>query len=757
MYINEKRFMAYNFDFIAVTGDTLWWDGKDKTGLQNVVSPTQAIKWKETHEETVVRETDFLGIHVKMEVPVVSDIIPEHCIDITPELKQYLHGKIVASAIDDYIIRLWIEFMKHWKCVSQFRTITFIPVEYSGTSVADEGMWHLGQFVRGFINTGTVDVKQDKNYVTLPVWEDVPVDFKYRDNKYNFNYYGMYHMRDLNASFRWNYKPLPSGKILQKRQKEAMHEFGRENYIFMSRGGGKTVLCIIIALLLAQCMNTSNRRWLSQTILYFIPEDMVAKQIARNLQEAFRNSENKRFKYTQSNNTGSFYTWRVNEDWTREVQELAQIIFQTSNKQSGELRGGRLLAVFFDEWAAIDESLYSSVVWGLDTDAFIFVLTTIKPWAPKNRAYKNWVRAEIDQTAYEPLEDVLFELYTKYNINQLDKNYLSTPDGLDMLQNMRKDFFRKRPAVCMRYDIDDWEVEEEEDKENKVKAAELKFGREYVLAEFYSTLVASSATFDTSGAIVNPVDMVDENGYQMKFDHIFISYDPGGKSEKGDNAWLSVIWGNEKWLYVLESIGTQISFAKKLELIQQKIDSYSLLLSDRSKKPYFIIETNAADWGTMYSLQKANIQVHFKLRTRWANQKAIIEGSNMSIPAKDLVNNAKFLFNSKFIKISSDCTKDKGLVSEIQNFWLKWGKYQALTGKDDQVFAMLFGLYVAVARFGYAKKIIDYNQELYQDAVSSSYKQPDPTNPLGLSQLSLLTVGKKNKKEHSPIALARRQ
>jgi len=268
--------------------------------------------------------------------------------------------------------------LKYWKCVSQFNTVAFIPIEYSGTSVLNEGMRHLSQYVKGFLNVRSVDIKVGKQYVTTPVGEDVDIDFVYKDVKHKFTYYGMYHMRDLNASFRGNYKPLTSGKLLQARQKEAMYEFGRENYIFMSRGGGKTVLCVIIAQLLAECMNTGNRPGLSQTILYFIPDDLVAKQIAKNLQEAFRNAENKWFKYTPSNNTGVFYTWRDNEDGTREVQELAQIIFQTSNKQSGELRGGRILAVFFDEGARINETLYSSVVTGMDMDSFIFVLTTIE-------------------------------------------------------------------------------------------------------------------------------------------------------------------------------------------------------------------------------------------------------------------------------------------------------------------------------------------------------------------------------------------
>lgn len=64
-----------------------------------------------------------------------------------------------------------------------------------------------------------------------------------------------------------------------------------------------------------------------------------------------------------------------------------------------------------------------------------------------------------------------------------------------------------------------------------------------------------------------------------------------------------------------------------------------------------------------------------------------------------MVQNAKFLFNSKFIKISSQCTTDKGLVYELQNYGLKGGRYQALVGKDDQVSAMLFGLYIAVYKF----------------------------------------------------------
>lgn len=742
--------MSYNFDFIAVTGETLWWDGKDKHGLSSVVSPVHAIKRNKTHEETIEWKKTFLGTEVIMKVPIITEVVEKYCIDITPDLKQYLQGKIIASAIDDYIIRLWLEFLKYWKCVSQYNTIAFIPTEYSWTSVLNEGMWQLGQYVRGFLNTGTVDIKTGKTYVNTPVGEDVPVEFDYNGGHHKFTYYGMYHMRDLNASFKGNYKPLPSGKLLQRWQKESMYEFGRENYIFMSRGGGKTVLCIIIAQLLAQCMNSGNRRGLWQTILYFIPDELIVKQIAKNLQEAFRNAENKWFKYTASTNTGAFYTWRDNGDGTREVQELAQIIFQTSNKKSGEVRGGRLLAVFYDEAAVIDETLYSSIVTGLDKDAFIFVLTTIKKDAPKNWAYRQGVRAEINQTSYEPLEDVLFELYVKYDLKNIDKEYLSTPEGLDMLQEMRKDYFRKRPAVCLRYDIGDWEIESEEDKDSKVKEATEKFGREFALAEFFSTLVSSSSTFDTSGAIIQQIDL------PKKFDHIFISYDPGGKSLKSDNAWLSVMGADHTGLYVLESIGTQISFAKKLELIQQKIDTYSLLLNNRTKKPYFIIETNAADGGTMYSLQKAGITVHYKITTR-GEQRAITETNDLSIPQKDLVTNAKFLFNSKFIKISSDCTAEKGLVSELTNFGMKGNRYQALTGKDDQVFAMLFGCYIAVKKFGYAKKIIDHNQEIYDEAMISQEQEFDIRNPLGLTKSQLDVVNsKKNKKKHSLIALARR-
>lgn len=88
--------MSYNFDFIAVTGDTLWWDGKDKTALQNVVSAVQAIKRNGTHIDTVERDKSFLGADVKIAVPVILDVVPEHCIDITPQLKEYLQGKIVA-------------------------------------------------------------------------------------------------------------------------------------------------------------------------------------------------------------------------------------------------------------------------------------------------------------------------------------------------------------------------------------------------------------------------------------------------------------------------------------------------------------------------------------------------------------------------------------------------------------------------------------------------------------------------------------
>lgn len=728
-----------NFDFICSVWEQLWRDGHKDT-VKNCMSPNRATKWLAWCNEYTERDVTFLWTDVALKVPTFFLLDGKEKI-IDDELKLYLSEKVWARGIDDYLVRLWLKFLRGRHCVLLHSNIWFIPKTEVKEEV-DSWMRHLSQYVRWYLNTNTVKVQKNGKINDVVVGEDIDMDFFFKGTKYPLKYYGMYHMRDLDSSFKGNYKPLPSGNILQQWQYKSMYEFGRENYIFMSRWWGKTVLCIIIALLIAQSVNTTNRRWMSQTILYFIPTDLIAKQIAKNLREAFRNSDNEWFDYTTSNNTWTFYTWKVDSEGNKEKMELAQIVFQTSDKKWWEFRGGRLLAVFFDEWAVIDEILYRSVVAGLDADAMIFVLTTVKVDAPKNRAYTNWVQAEIEQTNYAPMDEVLFWLYNKYWLRDLKKETLSTQEWLNKLQDLRKDFFRQRPKVCLRFTIDDREVESDEDKEMKVKRDEIAFGREFVLAEYYSTLVSSTSLFDTSWIVMQQVDL------PARYDHIIIAYDPGGKSEKWDNAGINILGGNNEWLFVLESIGTQVAFSKKLTMIKEKIDNYSLLLSGRSKTPYFVIEVNAADWWTMYSFQKEWITIHFKIRTRW-EQKAFNSTNDMSIPLTDLVSNARFLFANKMIKISSDCNSQYGLVDELKNFWLKWWKAKALTGRDDQVMALLFSLYVATVKFWYAKKIVDYNNAMFE----LDKEEFNPKNPMWLPQEYLDM--KRNKKKHSLSALIR--
>ncbi len=90
-----------------------------------------------------------------------------------------------------------------------------------------------------------------------------------------------------------------------------------------------------------------------------------------------------------------------------------------------------------------------------------------------------------------------------------------------------------------------------------------------------------------------------------------------------------------------------------------------------------------------------------------------------------LVSNAQETFQLDFVRINSKLDVPQGLVEEIKNFGAKKtasgrSKYEAMSGKDDQVNAMMLALYLIYILLETKNKMMEY------DMYGSSVGKPIP-------------------------------
>jgi NAD-specific glutamate dehydrogenase len=116
--------------------------------------------------------------------------------------------------------------------------------------------------------------------------------------------------------------------------------------------------------------------------------------------------------------------------------------------------GSRPYAVICDESKEISEEIINIARAWIDTErAMFFSLTTVDYETNKNWSYTNAIEAEFRQLEYAPIEDDIVDIRDMYELDKKDKQWFL--DNPDTLEEIRREFLKRRPLVALRYNIYD--------------------------------------------------------------------------------------------------------------------------------------------------------------------------------------------------------------------------------------------------------------------------------------------------------------
>lgn len=609
--------------------------------------------------------------------------------NITTQFKEYLLKCAKNKTMDDIMFSLIIEFLKEYDVVD----VWWFPLFKEKDSVLKEdsmlpdmGLLLMKMFIEWFYRFKPIKYKTNKSktwYIDVPIGQDYKweqaISYKYKWKDYKTNIFGVYAPAVWTAMFS-DYRDFWWGRVLQKWQLNALYNLGRITYIAASRRSGKTFMLGLIASIMEmkEWFSLSERGRAVKINYIGITDEANETVVEYILDMAKKFMSDKIFNWKGKQKILEFLDWDV---------VVWRIKFLSAE---GKIKGRGTYAdmIILDEAAYLDYKIFKTNLPIVTHQWAIMVcISTIDPETKKNWFYNKLVAAEAQQLSYAPIDEQIVAIWKKYG---MDKCEMRKDIKMSNLVAMKKEIRSLRKDVWLRYTIDDIEYMTESEKA-QAKADAVKEWLWFYYAELYSQFLDESSIFSTNGNTIHEDDIAD-----MKFDTIVLWFDTATQL---DNPALCVVWVNKKKAYVLEStildknsIDSQINFIKRKRLeYKNKLKKFDVNL----ELP-LVVDVTSAPQHTLQNIELRDLYVTMPVQyTPWSIKKR--NGRFHLIPKDVLVKEWQEFFKQWNILLSSKCNGDWWLVNEIDNFQVvklngRKEKYEAISGHDDQVNAMMLAL-----------------------------------------------------------------
>lgn len=311
-------------------------------------------------------------------------------------------------------------------------------------------------------------------------------------------------------------------------------------------------------------------------------------------------------------------------------------------------------------------------------------ISTVNSTTRKNWFWDKFCAAERDQRSYEPLPELIHRLWIKYGMDKVtcDEDVRWHIDN-NTFQKMREEFYLARPNVALRYTIDDVDetILSPGAKDAKIKAA-LTQWEKFLMAEYYGYYIDEEDVFNPDWLIVADIPKM--------FEHITIGYDP---AQDFDNPAICAVGMLNDIVYTIDSrvlspdtaIQTREirDFRKEMQSRSQN-GNYVYLWADVTRWKWELALLEDRDIWVDYPIKYTKgVWVNFKWREHLIWKEFIVK----------LAREQYFWKNA--VRIWDKLSNENGLIDELVDFKHKAnGKWEAATGKDDQVNAFMMALYM---------------------------------------------------------------
>lgn len=537
-------------------------------------------------------------------------------------------------------------------------------------------------------------------FMDIPIWQDF--DATFNNKKIHLNWVFSSTIRTLmfpDSNFEWH--------TLQKRQRDALYNRGQYTFIIWPREWGKSILSSAFVwtfLLKELCMPTIERlRWVQ--ILYYWQSNDSNKRYYKYLKDLLKRivKDMKYVKFNDYNLTISLIDWDV----SREVMFISSL-------SEAKGRWERPSLVIIDEASRVDEECWKIAIG--TTWIPIICISTVNYETRKNWFYDEFLRAEKLQRWYENIDDVIMDIYTKYNLWWDPERLITT----DAYLKARNEFYERRPRIALRYTIDDIDTSlvSEKQKAQKIENASWMWDA-FVMAEYYWYYVEEEELL--------PYDWLVTSTMPNTFDRCFIWYDP---AQQHDNAAVCIVWIKDNITYVHDS--TVLSRDPVIQIHQLK------KLRDKAKEmswwKYVPLWSDVTRWTwDMMVLEDRDVFIDYPIKyTNWKSLN--FKWREHLIWKEFLIYNIirdQFFFKNN-VWFSDRLALEWWLLQELSCFKKKNnGKFEWVKSKDDQVNAMMIALYVAyteVLRERYTEEDKPSSSRIvylsdYKNNVDDSYNQ----------------------------------
>lgn len=411
-------------------------------------------------------------------------------------------------------------------------------------------------------------------------------------------------------------------------------------------------------------------------------------------------------------------SWLYILDWDKQ----RKLEYVTTN-QNDPTRSRRTRKFVWDEADYLDWDYVGTAM--ATADSLVTLISTIGPDTQAWHFYQGWLNAYKNQRDYEPIDVLIHDIWTKYNMHLCKdrKDYMRKIKNWDF-EKMRAEFIQRRPEVALHFTMDDVEFLTEEQKTAQVTRVLNARGYDYMLAEYYGEYSTDQTVFNIDWVqAVCPGDC----------EYWVVGYD---EADTYDNPGLCILWCKEWKYYVKETMNLAKESNERFAKMKEAIQWYK-----QTWKPVYLVLDASRWWAAARELSMLWMPVD--LLIKWTGNVTYQPWARHNVGKAWCIEMIRSsFFDTNLIHIDPACYWEWWLVEELTHF-KKW-KASARGEKkihDDQVSSLMLVLYFAWFHDQLATKDVQKfvpqksSQQIAEELRAERYQKPKETQGTFLSNL----------------------
>ena len=644
----------------------------NKTNLKYCIDPKEAEIWYEKHK------TKFVAVKVKRPpdlmidvwIPLWTDKILKKDIDtnfLNFIIKWNLSTRMelqMSRFMDNYHLwQDWIFYRRDKEDVSALESTRNV---LALCMMKDIILWIFRVTPLRIASGKNKKNLQKMEYIDWDIWEDFSIEYEVQWQKFKTNLFWVYKpklyeamLSDTGREFNWF--------CLQNWQMMVWLLSWWVTYVIWPRWWWKSLyINWDSAWYLLKEMTDSNEKIQEFSVLYMwlsqkqnAPYMVYSQQMLNNLIDL-----------PSFCNKMSDWSWLYIMDWDRQ----RKLEYVTTN-QNDPTRSRRTRKFVWDEADYLDwDYVWTAMA---TADSLVTLISTIWPDTQAWHFYQWWLNAYKQQREYEPIDVLIHDIWTKYNMHLCTSraDYIRKINDWTF-EKMRAEFIQRRPVTALHFTMDDVEFLTQEQRDALVNRVLAARWYDYMLAEYYWEYSTDQTVFNVDWAqAVCPNDC----------DYWVLGYD---EADTYDNPWLCLLWAKEWKYYVKDSW-------KLAKEPNERFAKLKDILTDRKNtwKQTFLVLDASRGWAAARELWMLWMACDMLIKWTWNVTYQPWPRHNVG-KAWCIEMMKSMFFDVGNIRIDPNCYWEWWLVEELSHF--KKRKASARWEKklhDDQVSWLMLCLY----------------------------------------------------------------